>query len=99
MIVKAKEFKFRSDKITCQPIEYTINWDDVIGGSVVTISRFDRTFGSNGQFRLSAKEIPFFIKELQTLMEFMKNDGLLVEDEEEEAKNEDRRCSCDHQPG
>lgn len=49
--------------------------------------------------RFSAKDIPLFIKELQTLTEFMKNDGLLVEDEEEEAKDEDRGCGSDHQPG
>ena len=87
MIIKAKEFKFRGDKITCQPMEYTINWSDFIGGSTVTISRLDNALGSGRQLRFSAKEIPLFIKELQTLTEFMKNDGLLVEDEEKEVKN------------
>ena len=86
MIIKAKEFKFRSDSVSCQPTEYTINWSDVMGESIVTIS----SRGSNRQFILSANDIPEFIKELQTLVEFMKNDGLLVENEEEEVKDEDR---------
>ncbi len=90
MIFKAKEFKFKGDKITNQQMEYTINWDNFIGGSTVTISHFNSMFGSNEQLRLSAKDVPLFIKELQTLVEFMKNDGLLVEDDEEEDKDEDR---------
>lgn len=87
MTFKAKEFKFRGDKITCQPMEYTINWSVLTGGPTVTISRLDTALGSSRQLRFSAKEIPLFIKELQMLTEFMKNDGLLVEDEEEEAKD------------
>ena len=99
MVIKAKEFKFRGDKITCTPTEYTINWTDFIDGPIVTISQLDNTLGGNRQLRFSAKDIPLFIKELQTLTEFMKNDGLLVDDEEEEAKDEDRGCGSDHQPG
>jgi hypothetical protein len=90
MKLKAKEFKFNGNKIKTRPIEYTINWSDFIGEPTVTISRFDSTFGRDNQLRFSAKDIPFFIKELQTLTEFMKNDGLLVEHEEEEAQDEDR---------
>jgi hypothetical protein len=88
MVIKAKEFKFRGDKITCQPTEYTINWCDFMGEPTVTISRLDGTF-SNKQLKFSAKDIPLFIKELQTLTEFMKNDGLLVEDEEEDEEEDE----------
>jgi len=99
MIIKGKEFKFIGGVLDCRPIEYTIHWEKYLTNSVVTISRsslFDESRKNRLEF--SSKDIPDFIKELQTLVEFMKNDGLLVEDEEE-TQNEDRRCGSNHQPG
>ena len=88
MIIKGKEFKFIGDILSHRPIEYTIHWEKYLANSVVTISRPflpDRSY--KDQLELFSKDIPDFIKELQALVEFMKNDGLLVE---EEKTDEDR---------
>lgn len=88
MIIKGKEFKFIGSRLSCGPIEYTIHWEKYLANSVVTISRSSSLDGlCRSHLELSSKDIPDFIKELQTLVEFMKNDGLLVE---EETQNEDR---------
>jgi len=90
MTIKSKEFKFKGSQITCRPLMYTINWDKYSADSVVTIERqslIDSAY--TNYLHLSGKDITKFIKELQTLVEFMKNDGLLVEDEEE-SKDENR---------
>lgn len=84
MKIKTQEFKFNGDKIKTRPIEYRVHWGYYFADSIVTISR------GLDHLDLQGRDIPKFIKELQTLVEFMKNDGLLVEDEEEEAKDEDQ---------
>lgn len=94
MKIKAKEFKFNGNKIGTRPIEYTIHWENLLADTIVIMSR-----GSD-RLILSGREIPKFIKELQTLAEFMKNDGLIpIEDAEEGEEDEDRGCGSDHQPG
>lgn len=91
MTIKAKEFKFQGDQIAYRPLMYTIKWEKYLANSVVTIECSPSIDGMRtDHLHLSGKDIPKFIKELQTLTEFMKNDGLLVEHEEEETKDEDR---------
>ena len=83
--MKAKEFKFNGNKIKTRPIEYTVHWEDLFQDSIVILSR-----GSD-RLNLTGREIPKLIKELQTLAEFMINDGLmLIEDAEECEEDEDR---------
>jgi len=90
MTIKAKEFKFKGSKITYRPLMYTINWEKYLADSVVTIERPSSIDGTcTDHLRLSGKDIPKFIKELQTLVEFMKNDGLLVEDEDDEEEEDE----------
>ena len=82
MKTKVKEFKFNGDKIKTRPIEYTIHWEDLFQDSIVILSR------GLDHLNLAGREIPKLIKELQTLAEFMKNDGLmLIEDSEEGEEN------------
>jgi len=91
MTMKSKEFKFKGSKITYRPLIYTINWEKYLADSVVTIERPSSIDNMCKDYlHLSGKDIPKFIKELQTLVEFMKNDGLLVEDDEENDEDEDR---------
>lgn len=89
--MKSKEFKFKGSQITYRPLTYTINWEKYLADSAVTIERSSSIDGMHTDYlHLSGKDIPKFIKELQTLVEFMKNDGLLIEDEEEDKEDEDQ---------
>ena len=91
MTIKSKEFKFKGAQITYRPLTYTIKWEKPLADSAVTIERSSSIDGIRADYlQFSGKDIPKFIKELQTLVEFMKNDGLLVENEEEEDTNEDQ---------
>lgn len=94
MIIQTKEFKFKGTEIaSVRPIIYTVNWKRYVNDSTVTLT-IDRVASLDGSchdhLQLSGKDIPKFIKELQTLVEFMKNDGLLVEDEEEGNNDDDQ---------
>lgn len=85
MIIKGKEFKFKSSLIDYMPLEYSVHWEKYIAGSDVTITRSNGLY--EGVLHIDGRELQKFIKELQILVEFMKNDGLLVE---EEKPDEDR---------
>lgn len=91
MDIKSKEFKFKGAQIKYRPLMYTINWEKYLADSAVTIERSSPIDGMHTDYlHLSGKDITKFIKELQTLVEFMKNDGLLVEDDEEDEEDDNQ---------
>lgn len=94
MKTKAKEFRFIGEKIGYRPIEYKINWEDrnYAPGpiSVITITR-ESAYNNDTYIKIEGVEIQKFIEELQTLVEFMKNDGLLTEEDQDEQEEDSAR--------
>lgn len=79
MDIQTKEFSFRGGKVVGKPFEYKVEWNQIFEGtpqSRIIIGK------SNGErLIVYGEDFSKFIKELQTLYEFMKANELLSPEE------------------
>lgn len=103
-MMTAREFQFEGDLIKPKTIEYRVRWNllryrvtptnehgHFSSDARVTITKEKGMSGTFGSIELLGSELPKFIKELQTLVEFMKNDGLLTEEDQDEQEEDSAR--------
>ncbi len=87
MNISKKEFSFKSAHIKRNAPEYDVKWAEFCtfdGKTVITIRRPSIITGGCDHINFCGGELSNFIKDLQTLAEFMRANGLLPKEEESE---------------
>lgn len=85
MDINNKVFAFEGDIIPNDvKFEYKIEWSKFQGIEQFTRITIYKGNGDGERLRFYGENLPTFIKELQMLCEFMKSNGLLIVEDDEE---------------
>lgn len=92
MIMKSQEIAFNGSKITQEPDGYEIRTIRIEpGGKYLSKVVITRNMNGHGAVAFRAEEIPDLIAELEILAMFMKTNGILDEEDQDEQEEDSAR--------